>query len=513
MPVCFHFPCRHDASRRMRLCLLLVTASAVSMFSSGQAAERQSRKNSPAAAAAMGNDINQIATAAAEAVAETPVLAGAYLDVDFDEAATADGERRFVFRRVLDPAKSDEQRAALDRLMQGLVPSGRYRVDDSADRTFPYSDLASHLRDLIRSDKRFPGCEFLGGNLRINTTSNDLEFLPRFRVARDGQFDALTDVCRRFLSRRPETAKIVVRDDSKAQKMVVAERPDPELNQVFAKLQQATRGDVALHGAAIDVEIDDQGQPGVAPKIYVFRRTLDRDRARDLSIAIDQLTRQLIPSGRIRFDVKAERTLPVSALLNAMQREVDIDPMYAGCTVSHISLAYSNDGSQIDVVIHGRVWKPAQVELLADLGRRLMRQDSSWESASAVLQTANREDLAVTTPSPLLAGRYYGEAMKLFYAGNYESADKWLALASVEDPTNVVYRYWRVLGLMARGYKSAAEERLAKTIRGLEVRPHSQAHIEVMHAIYRVQGPLRHELIDMERRIMAMDTLALPFAN
>ena len=73
----------------------------------------------------------------------------------------------------------------------------------------------------------------------------------------------------------------------------------------------------------------------------------------------------------------------------------------------------------------------------------------------------------------------------------------------------MVYRYWRVLGLMARGDTSAAEERLAKTIQGFGIRPQSQGHVAAMRAIYRIQGPLRLELVDMENRIMARGTRAV----
>ena len=508
------FYCRRsDYSFTLFPIVFAAIASVAAVLTPGLAAEQLPERRVHWAKAAAGDNVNQLAVAAAEAVASDSVLAGAFLDVNLDAVASVDGKRRFVFRRVLDPDRLEEQRAAMDRIMSGLVPDNRFRVDASADRVFPYSAVSSYLRKLVRSDVRFPGCEFLDGRLRVNPTSDDLEFVPRFRVARDGQYDALADATREFLSRRPETSTVIVRDDGEKQKVLVAERPDPELNKVFAELQQATRQQQELHGAAIDVEIDDQGHPGVAPKIYVFKRTLDSGRVDELLAAVDTLTRQVVPSGRIRFDTNSERTLPVSGLLYQLRLAVDVDPRFAGCAISHLSLAYSADGNQIDVVIHGRVWKSHQIELLADLARRLMRQDLAWEAASAVVQTANRDDLSVILPAPDLAARYYGEAMKLFYAHNYESADKLLALASTEDPRNVVYRYWRVLGLMARGDESSAEDRLAKTIQGFGIRPQSHDHLAVMRAIYRVQGPLRHDLINMENRIMAMGTMAKPSAN
>jgi hypothetical protein len=453
-----------------------------------------------------GAEVTRLANELATRAAAVPSLQGATLSatVDVDD----DGQRWFVVKRVVDPARAGEQQAAMDELIRDVMPAGRFRIDDSDD-FFPYNGLAAHLGNLIRTDDRFPGCAFLDGDLRFDLKSKDLKFRPRFKVAREKQFLALIGECRLYLGQRPETADVIVMDDDPgSQSELVAGPRDPDVNEVFRELQEATRRDVALHGAAIKVESDEK-VPTIAPKGYVFWLTLDDARAAELSAAADSLARKLIPSGRFRFDAKARCTLPVSKLLEHIQREVDVDPRFAGCAVSHISLGYSSDASQIDVAIHGRVLRASQAEQIADMARRLMGRDPSWNAANAVLQTAGREDLAVTVPSPPLAASYYGQAMNYFYTSNYAEADKLLALASIEDPNNVVYRYWRVLGLMARGDTSAAEERLAKTIQGFGIRPQSQGHVAAMRAIYRIQGPLRLELVDMENRIMARGTRAV----
>jgi hypothetical protein len=453
-------------------------------------------------------DVNEIAAAATLAAAAEPVLVGGLLDVENDPMPMADGRRGLLFSRVLAAGRETEQRAAMDRIIRAIVPAGQWRVDAAADRVFPYTEIASRMGEIIRTDVRFPGCEFLGGSLRVNPTSESLEFLPRFRVARDGQFDKLCEECRGLLGRRPDWAKVLVRDDAEGQKVLKPESPEPDVNELFAELQKATRQNAALYGAAIDVEVDNQGHPDIAPKIYRFTRTLDGRRAGELSTAIETLTRRLVPSGRISFNTADERQLPVSELLDRLQQAIDIEPRFAGCWVSHVTLAHNAEDGGIDVALHGRVWRPAQSELLADYARRLMQQDAAWQVASAKLQTANREDLVVVPESPDIAARYYGEAMHHFYARDYEAADKLLALASIEDPRNILYRYWRVIGKLAGGDQPAAEDRLQQTVQGFGIRPNSREHVAVMRAIYRIQGPLRHELMAMERRVMTMGTLA-----
>jgi hypothetical protein len=101
-----------------------------------------------------------------------------------------------------------------------------------------------------------------------------------------------------------------------------------------------------------------------------------------------------------------------------------------------------------------------------------------------------------------MAAHYFSEGMHRFWRGDYKGADDALALATLEWPDNVVYRYWRVLAELASGDDSAGERRLAKTIAGFRVQRNSMAHVEVMRSIYRVQGPLRYSLMRAEDKAM-----------
>jgi hypothetical protein len=89
---------------------------------------------------------------------------------------------------------------------------------------------------------------------------------------------------------------------------------------------------------------------------------------------------------------------------------------------------------------------------------------------------------------------------------DYDASDRLLALASTEDPLNVVYRYWRVIGDLAEGDQGLAESRLQKTMDGFGVWANSRQHVAVMREIYRIQGPLRQALIQAERKAMITRT-------
>ena len=461
------------------------------------------------AMAAPTADLNDISTRLRQSLAQSPTLAGAWLDVEADPETPEGEPQRFLFRpRVVDASRADEQIAALARLASDLVPSGRYRFDPDSDRRLPLGQLLDSLRSTIRHDVRFPGCEVLGARYQLNEDDNTLQLVPRFQIARDGQFDALAEECRRLVHASPAWANVSVFDGDDDQKVVVPEPREPELNDLFAAVRQAVRKDPALRGSWLDVETDDQGHPGVAPTIYRFRRAFDSQRVGTQADAMTRLANKLVPSGRFRFETAKDRKLPLTELLEDLRGEIDIDPRFAGCVLEGATYLYNDDDDSFDLVLHGRVWKERQIEFIAGLCRQFMAMDPIWESAGVQVQTPRDDGLEVVNESPGQAAVYYSEAMHHFWKREYEEADRLLALASVEDPKNVVYRYWRVIGELSRGDSALAETRLQKTIDGYGLRRNSQAHVEVMRAIYRIQGPLRHTLIAAENRAMMRRTVA-----
>ena len=138
-----------------------------------------------------------------------------------------------------------------------------------------------------------------------------------------------------------------------------------------------------------------------------------------------------------------------------------------------------------------------------------MKDDPAWEAANVQLLTDDRDELVVVLESPAIGARYYSEAMHHFWKRDYETADRLLALASIENPLNLVYRYWRVIGDLAEGDQRLAESRLKKTMNGFGVQTDSRQYVAVMREIYRIQGPLRHALIEAERKAMSSGTAGI----
>jgi hypothetical protein len=455
-----------------------------------------------------GIDVNILLEQVNEAVAAEPLLEGALLDVDRDdEPGKPNAAVGVVFSRVFDAAYADRQAAAMERIIAELVPSGQFRVDASRDLRLPVSQLKSAIDRLIAQDRiRFDSCQLLSLRLRRNPVDGRIVAIPRFRVLRAGQFTALVAECNKLMNRDSAwaTAEVSAIDTDTDQADIAEEAPTPDPNLILARVVEALRSNPALQGAWLTVDTDDQGHPGIATRLIIFRRTLDASRAEQQAAAIEELVRSLVPQGRFRIDTAKDRRLPLSAVVNEMRRVMDMDPAFAGCMID--SAAYVPAGrdaeQRFDVLLKGRIWKKAQAERIVGLCGALLSRDPVWDATQAGVSVESAKTLRLVPPNPAIAATQYSDAMHHFWAGDYAGADLRLAVASLNDPDNIVYRYWRVIGGLATGDEANAKERLRRTIVGFDVRQRSPEHAEVLRTIYRIQGPLRMALIEAERQAM-----------
>jgi hypothetical protein len=443
------------------------------------------------------------------AVASSPQLVGAWVSVEIDDqAGDTESADRFVFRRTLDATKADAQRSEIDRIIRSLLPAGGFRVDAASDRPLPLGSLLGSLRDLTSRDVRFEGCKVLDAGYRPNADSESLDLVPRFQVAREGQFEALIDECRKLVAREPRWHGIAVQDldKNKGQMQLVPEVGTPDANQLLRTIGDAIATIPELQGSWIDVETDDQGHPDVAPLIYRFTRGFDNSRVATQSAAMDSLIQRLVPNGRFRIDSSKDKSLPLSELLESLRNQIDIDSRFAGCWLSDATYRYNEDDETFDLVLHGRAWKSNQDEMLAELCRYAMQRDPIWQSMGVKLQDPKRGDFTLTTPALDRSAVYFSQAMHHFWKREYGEADRLLALACIEDPDNVTYRYWRAIGDFERGDEALAETRILNTVIGYDLKMNSRRYNEVLKSIYRIQGPVRHKLIAAERKAMIAAT-------
>ncbi len=468
---------------------------------------------------APGPDVNVIQKSLPGLLDAEPALEGAWIDVDRDDQRAArNGSAQLVFTRVFDASRADAQAAAMDRIIAGLAAPGQYRVDTSRDQRLPVSELKGEIGRLIAADQvRFDGCRLLALKIRRNLTDGRVVVVPRFTIRRTGQLPALVAECNRIMGREAawRDNQVVALDNLPDQYQLQAELATPDPNDVLNRVLDAIRTVPELQGSWLTVDTDDQGHPGVAAKLIVFRRAFDAGRVGQQSAAMDRLMRQLVPNGRFRVDTTKDLQLPLSTLLGELRRIIDIEPAFAGCAIDSAAYIVPRKEAEprFDLLLSGRVWKQEQIEALHDLCGRLMARDPAWQAAGVGVSPQCADTLAVVAPNPARAAFHYSDAMHHFWARDYGNADRLLAAASLDDPPNLVYRYWRVLAGLASGDDVQAEERLQRTIAGFKVRQQSTEYVEVLRAIYRIQGPLRMSLLAAERRAMRAATLHGPLGS
>jgi hypothetical protein len=468
-------------------------------------------------------ELNQLMRDLTAAIEADSALEGTWLKAARDDQGAPNvAPMVYAFQRVLDEDRIGPQSQALEALIRRFVPADRYRVDASRDVILPYSRMTVAVRDAIRRAPKFEGCEFLGGFYAESSIDDSLGWAPRFLVVKEfdpaekdraglrnpeRQFEALVSECRTLLAAEPrwKQAGISVIDNlpkERGQQQVRREPAGPTQDDVIRRIAAAIKDEPTLRGAWLEVQLDDQGAPEVAPTIYVFNRGFDASRVGSQSAALESLMAHLVPSGRRRIDSAKDVMLPLTGLIQAVNEQTDLDPAYAGCLVSSAYYVRSPDDRSWQLVPEGRLWQTSQAPLLHELVRDTMAAEPAWVGNGVEMAAKASGELKLVAPNPGYAAHHFSEAMRRFWKADYRGASDELRLASLDWPDNMVYRYWRVLAELADGDQSAGEERLARTIAGFGLQRHSRAYRDVLRSIYRVQGPLRFALMRAEDKAM-----------
>lgn len=436
-------------------------------------------------------------------IRETPELEGAWIHASRDTTNLDSSENKQVAfsHRTTADGRSARQKELLTSFIKTIIPTGQFRIDTKTDKQLPYDRLKEHIEKLIQHDFRFPGCKLIALEYFVNQDDGLLYLRPKFQVARDGQFIALTTECRDFMRQSGGWNDVTVYASGDDQKILVPEPTEPTRQEMFRIVQDAKDKNPLLDGAWLNVRVDDQGAPEVAPLIYIFTRGLDRTTRNEQEQAMLKIVKAAVPSGRFRFEEEKDHLLPFSELISELQQTLDYDALFKGCVLSRATYKYNEDDGSFNLVLHGRIWNVDQADLISNLCRKKMHEHPEWESAGVQLHTRS-DRLVVVSESPIQGTFYFTQAMHHFWKGNYDTADDLLALASLEDPNNVVYRYFRVIGEFAQGRNREAERRLTSTMIGFNIQLYNQDYIDILHAIERIQGPLRYRLMAAEKRIM-----------
>ncbi|HUG89380.1 MAG TPA: hypothetical protein VML55_01015 [Planctomycetaceae bacterium] len=196
----------------------------------------------------------------------------------------------------------------------------------------------------------------------------------------------------------------------------------------------------------------------------------------------------------------SDESAKVQSLLERVQDHIELDPDLAGAVVVSAMLARRLDGEHPgrELRAYGRVVTTEQSDLLARLFVDAMAADPYWRPRRDEVFVSLRA-LNVTPPSPVFAQRYFTMGLKLFWQCRYLEADAAFMRAIAESPADPVYRYWRIVTLLALGQEPRAEQKLTPL---LYQNPWGQFAPTIAVALERVQGPLRWRLQSLEQHVL-----------
>lgn len=453
-----------------------------------------------------GVKLNQLADGLelllAEAKANHPILDGVWVGIEIDlEKRDTEEKVSYVFRRLLDITHAVEQRELTGEIFKKLLPENKFRVDLVNEKLVPYSELKSQLEELLVEDVRFEECMYRAAEFSMNIDSGAFNFAPFLEVVRPLQFDEFIKECNRIFEKSPEVwSDFNVRDLDPEQMIIVPGLFEPDVNEVFAEIRTAFKNTTGLRGAWLDVEIDNQGYPDIAPKIYCFKRILSDQNSSVQSKLIDSLVRRLIKSGRYRIEQQNDLVVPFESLVSRLKSEIDISPEYRGCWIQDARFKWQENSDLPVLELKGRVWKAEQAAKILNLCDKVMAQSARWRDSGLTIEQ-DPQGLAVLYGSEADEITYYSYALESFWKRDYQQADYYFALANLEDPQNYLYGYWRVIAEIASNETSRAEKRLQLLTDYYQIVKGSREYSKVLKEIWRIQGPLRAALLESEKKI------------
>lgn len=193
-----------------------------------------------------------------------------------------------------------------------------------------------------------------------------------------------------------------------------------------------------------------------------------------------------------------EEQSQIENLLTRVQDRIEIDPRIAGVYAQDAVLVRRVDGPGYALQIRGRLAAEDQRDAVLDVFTEVMAGDPYWRERRGDV-FISLEPMIVVPPSLQWGLRYFTLGLNEFWDGNLFEAERAFTLAISHAPDIVVYRWWKVLTLIALGEEGRAQALLVPLLR---VNPWGQYDATIAVALERVQGPLRHRLQEMEQHVL-----------
>ncbi|MCA9117589.1 MAG: hypothetical protein KDA79_21110 [Planctomycetaceae bacterium] len=197
-------------------------------------------------------------------------------------------------------------------------------------------------------------------------------------------------------------------------------------------------------------------------------------------------------------DRQAQLRDEADRLRNRVQDRIEISPGMTGIVLTDPAVEDDPNGGGRVVMLRGRLMSDAQREPLHELLQDTADGIPFWRDQYDGV-TFSVDEVEVVSPSLQRGSRYVSLGIEYFRECRLDEAADAFSRALAENPGNRVLLYWRTLVHLALGESDRAEAKLRYLLRNY---PAGQADPVIAVALESVQGPLRGQLIQMERDIL-----------
>jgi hypothetical protein len=420
-----------------------------------------------------------------------PALHGAYV-FRWEPDDAPGGENRLKVEVLVESSRAAEQLQTLKNLLGPQVRITRHHP-------LPLRKLLADLRPMVEARLKMKGSFVQGGYFSptvMKDSTSDPELILYGRLANDTHGEQIIDECSKLMDEEPAWNRIANPPASLAiapvNKGLRKYAPSPKMKEDATRVHHALWEDERLHGVWAELaECFDHEEDFLYYDVYV---RVDARRAAQQRREIRKLLDQL---GR-RYKVVDDVALPLSELLATINLNIEARPGFEGCLVEDAYYApLENQETGANVVLLGRVSQQEQRDMIVEKAfAPAMEGDLRWKPFLADFVPDPRE-LAIEEPSIERARYLYSEGMEQFWQHRFDAASRAFEYASVDAPSMIEYRYWRILSLMKMGRSQDAYDLMVAVVRrGISPPDYRR----VMRSLERVQGPARIQMLELENR-------------
>jgi hypothetical protein len=259
--------------------------------------------------------------------------------------------------------------------------------------------------------------------------------------------------------------------------------------------------DPRLHGAWID---QFQLDPNAASRTYQVRAVVDRDLADEQLAALEEMLGRV---GRLRYKVVEVVRLPIRRMLTDLNSKFESDRTFDGCYLTGAFFQRGAAGYSLhllgrvpDARLVGRAARQTEND---DKIRQAARRYPDVDPVFAAHKNAfgwDTRSIAVEPPDAVRAQVLFVEGLDYFWKCRYPEAESAFALAAVDSPGLLEYRYWRIVALLRQGNCRHAKMAMLATTSRDNGRFAAREYRRVLWSLERIQGAERRELVDLERQ-------------